>query len=474
MKQSLTGNFKKWFSFHSYTPKQINDFWANIIIGLSIAAAFLVLEYTIWGQKNINVQMDFFVLQEADQSVKKGPDDSGLIAFIDIDDSAYKSWGRPALTPRDKVAELIELAVSGDAKVIISDIYFAEPDYSPASALNSKETPLRGQDRDERLRQTLLKLKANGQAKIILPGFPYSDGVMRKFLFDDLLDNRTIFQGIPLSLSSRYDGVLRYWRPEILALDARAKAPSVIWSSPFLAAVLSQGNFSDLDALAKNIAKLPPHALPQPIAVQLQSPSGPRTVHAFTEGLDAHNYHRIRFLLIPTGMSKLNPKNTNVYAHTWKVSSRGTVAPPEKAREFFRNRIVIIGNSSPDWGDRYMTPLGEMPGMYIQGNIVNTIMNVKQIEKPPLLAYCLLQILVVVSASYAFLRFHPFWSHLTISLILLLICWLAYQFFLQTGIFINILFSLAGIGFNELLAEVRRVMSRRQEIKRFILRRLKK
>ena len=133
-------NFRKW-------PKaKQQEFLFNIVLGIGFMVAFILLQNTAARQAVINswfdkyiawryeIDSNKFILQNVLPGLKKSDAKkvSDNIVFLRFDRQAFKTLGRPVITPRDKVADLVNIAYKGGAKVIYLDMLFSERDYSPA------------------------------------------------------------------------------------------------------------------------------------------------------------------------------------------------------------------------------------------------------------------------------------------------------------------------------------------------------
>ncbi len=87
--------------------------------------------------------------------------------------------------------------------------------------------------------------------------------------------------------------------------------------------------------------------------------------------------------------------------------------------EFFEDKIVLIGGTSPGLFDRHAVPVDrDYPGLLIQANIVNTIINGSWIREIPYL-YCLLATLLIALLLAVFTLYRAWWFYLPATLLVL-------------------------------------------------------
>ena len=444
---------KQYFDIRKFSRKQRIHFTINFLLGLGICLSLFWFENTTWGQKNINIQFDFYILEET-RAAAQNPYDpriSSDIVFIDIDDPVFRLWGRPSITPRDKIAELIKLAYEGGAKIIIPNISFDEPDYSPAKVLVHGEPIMDGRTRDQLLRKELEELRNNGgTTKLILPVLTYSNGELRANIYNDLVDDKTIFRATPVVLESRYDRTVRYWKPYIIYSEGDKQ--NLLWSTPMLANAIARGDKADLDKVAAEIlSKQEIKHSNEQFKLKFQGTND--SIAFFANEENYHQYNRIRFFLVPERL--LSPEHPgNLYTNLRKVSKGPSNLVSSHDQMSLKDKIVIIGNSSLDLGDTYMTPVGSMQGMYVIGNIINTMLKGKQTFMIPLWLQFVFELLIIILAAYMFLHCHSFFSQIALCFLLIVILPVAYYVFLKTGWFLNVSFPLLGIGIHELIAKI--------------------
>ena len=215
----------------------------NIVIGTLVVIAFHLLENTNLGESTINTFFDKYITKESLEAAKVdiSLETSGIV-FVDIDHKTYFEWGEPLITPRDKLAEIIELAYMQNPKLIVLDILLENPDSN--------------KDKDRKLRDVLrniLKDSNNTNTRIIFSSrIGYDKNmekeILKKTIVDDLImsaeniamngDLKKFYPASPYTSRSTSDYVERYWNLYETYTDKNGKK-RILWGLPLLAAILS-------------------------------------------------------------------------------------------------------------------------------------------------------------------------------------------------------------------------------------------
>jgi CHASE2 domain-containing sensor protein len=416
-------------------------FTIYLFFGVIILFCCHLIENTDWGENGINKVFDYIIRNEAKNSASSAGNTTSIgndkisdrIIFIDIDDDTYKDWGNPLITPRDKIALIIENAYKGGAKIIIPDILFEYEDFYHPGA-------------DNKLKEVFKDMTNRGVVtKVIFPVRSDSHGNIRQNFFHELIDMNANFYTASADISApSSDGTSRYWVP--YESMKRGDENKLIWNMAFLAAILAEGKEPELRKLETTLQT---GKLPEDYIFKLDD--GRKIVLSLDIDGNIKSdifANRIRFLLIPEKTLTGYPAG-NLFENVYKAN--------ESANAPFKDKIVIIGNSSPDSGDTYRTPIGRMAGMYIIGNAENTIL--QGIQPPRLSAFwsALLEVAVLIIMAYLFSylthlsrskQLRGFIVSLLFSVMLpILFGVLSYYIFLRCGVFLNFFFVSVTIGF---------------------------
>jgi hypothetical protein len=439
-----------------FPRKKRVHFFVNLAIGLAIVILLHYLQHLRWGERTLDNVFDLFIRSESRKAVRVQNDiQNAPLVFVDIDHETYKQWGEPLITPRDKLARVLQILHQGEARVVVLDILLEGPDCLP--------------DNDRRLLEVLRDIQTDpkGTTKIVVPQRIGVEGDLKKSLFDGLLKEerlpgdsgaQNIYSATPTLSATGSDNIVRYWN---LFEDYRGEGGrrEIIWGYPIVAVLLAVEG--DLKKLAPFEETLRAHDRPHDGKYErLELANGKVIKLPFDR---AHLYlQRLRFLLVPARSIK------DAYAAE-SEGSEGNLFQTvigfnelEYYQGSFKDKIVIVGNSSPDVGDIQRTPVGEMPGMYVIGNSIQTILVKEQPSPPPIWISLMMEMAVIVFAAYVFLYFTSLLAQIIASVpIVLIFGFLSYLYFLRTGVFLNFVFAIVGMGFHETVADIEEIIEQK-------------
>jgi CHASE2 domain-containing sensor protein len=108
------------------TPKKfppLRKYVVNFGIATAIVVGLFFLEDFMFFKNKKDQVLDYVMYWHSDFSPRVANNQPmQRMALVEIDQQAYRAWGSPVLTPRDKLKDLIEAAVDGGASVIAVDI----------------------------------------------------------------------------------------------------------------------------------------------------------------------------------------------------------------------------------------------------------------------------------------------------------------------------------------------------------------
>lgn len=429
-----------YIDFRKFSRKKKSHFLVNIGVGIIIVILFHFLEHSKWGEDTLNIAFDRIIAIEAETAAKKAENINGSkddrlseqILFIDIDDNTYKNWGRPLLTPRDELAKIVEAAYLRNAKAIVLDILFEDMDCCNLTS-------------DGNLRKVFKDMTNKAATtRVIFPVRITCDGDIRKNLFDDLIErNPNFYTAIPNISATATDRIVRYWMPYEQVKNT--KKNYILWNVSVLAAVIANEKIEELKKIENKIS-----------IQQVAEDSSIRTKNGKHIYLSAKNTdlyrNRIRYLLVPP----------NIMSDHRGGNIREVYTVDQAKYLDFKDKIVIIGNSSPDVGDIYPTPVGNMAGMYIIGNAANTILLGLQPSHSSVYVNIAIEIMIIIVAAYLFLYFASLLAQILVSIILILTLGvISYYYFLYTGIFFNFIFAVAGMSFHKTISDIEEIIENR-------------
>jgi CHASE2 domain-containing sensor protein len=405
-------------------------FFINICVGVAVGGIFLYFSHLQRMEKFFNATIDEMIHKETAtfmnrwercvNDTSQGKECSivrnrfsGKIVFIDIDHDTYMKWGEPLIFQRSRIADFIKVAEKNEAKVVVLDILFDYPSFSP-----EEDNDLRSVLEDMTRRKSSLKIVF----PIILRD---SDRTIKRNIFEDVIDRNPNFQcGVPYLSLSRTDKVIRYIRYYDVANSAKEEK-QVVWGVPILAWALYNDAVRQLKNLETDIindmkSSNPDHRYS--IEINNKSRIDITNSELFS--------NRIRFALLPPGT--LGGEG-NLFTER--------ILPDEldALQKEVRDKIVIIGTSSKDKEGWYPTPVGDMAGFYIMGNAINMMVSNWQARDAPVWVTICLQFLFIITASYAFVYLQPKTVRRgSAFLVVAVLAPVTYYFYSTYGILINV------------------------------------
>jgi CHASE2 domain-containing sensor protein len=439
-----------------FPPRKRTHFFVNLGIGIGIVILLHFLQHTRWGEGTLDHFFDLFIRSESSKAVRIQNDiQSSPLLFVDIDHKTYKEWGEPLITPRDKLARILRILHEGEAKLIVLDILLEGRDARP--------------ENDRLLLDVLrdIQLDAQGTTKIIVPQRIGVEGDLKPALFDALFEKpnepqgrgpQNIYRATPTLSATGSDNVVRYWNlyEEYRGEDGR---PGIIWGYPITAVLLAvEGDLRKLGPFEEILRRSAGRHGGGYRSLDLANGKAIKLPYD-----KAHLYlQRLRFLLVP----ERSIKDASAEAGDGIEGNLFQTVISFKELEYyqgsFKEKIVIVGNSSPDVGDIQRTPVGEMAGMYVIGNSIHTILVKEQPSPPPVWLSIIMETAVIVLAAYVFLYFTSLLAQIVATgLILLIFGYFSYLYFLKAGVFLNFVFAIVGMGFHETVADIEEIIEQK-------------
>lgn len=430
---------KNFFDVRRHPEEKRNEFYFNCFLGILSIIIFALIKNTTWGQETINSWFDKYISLSVEEEV------ASKITFLDFDNISMRELQRPILTPRDKISDLVKVAYEGGAKVIFIDFKFFESDYSPKSFLAGDEIAIDGQARDKILYDLLQKIRDDklSDTKILLPISTYADLSETKNIFTDLIDDKKIFGVTPnFSINAEGDVNVRFWLPYLKIKSLNTDEEKLLWSLPILTLILTQGDISELRSLDKNIlSDSTDNYAEYSLMVNRQ---GVEEKFIFSKeryknggvirDTRSNQHNRIKYTLIPSPLyptplvGNIPPKQI---AH-WRENGI------DNKRLDCKDKVVIIGRADDDCNDFHMTPVGNMPGMYVHGNSLQTILSDTQPRLSSALKNFIMEIILVVMVAYLFLNFSEGKAQIAALIFVLVYGLGTYIYYCQTNEFIDV------------------------------------
>jgi CHASE2 domain-containing sensor protein len=459
-------DFRKW-----PTDKQ-REFLFNIVLGIGFMVAFILLQNTSARQAVINswfdkyidwryeIDSNKFILQNVLPGLKKSDAKraSEEIVFLRFDGQAFKTLGRPVITPRDKVADLVNIAYKGGAKIIYLDMLFSERDYTPATMkpLAGDVTAKDGLSRDRILEDLLNEIKndSGSQTRVLLPLETYEiDGKLKDIIFSSkggsIIDNHKIFAVTP-KFTRANDSRIRFWLPYegIKDQDNKGKIADVLWSVPITALSLLHGSEQQLVKLREDILKRDRFDNDdEEFMLELPDRGGAFTFYrenyknnASVRDSEHHQYNRIQYTLMQDPIDKRTIRSDHI--GSWQKG--GSHLDNDDIE--FKDKIVIIGRDDPDCKDFHDTPVGKMAGMYVHANSIATILGETQPYITTTGRQILVDMLLILLTAYGYALLPSYLVKYFLTLLTLVFVPFSFLYFCQTNEFVYISWAFASIG----------------------------
>lgn len=424
------------------------EFLFNLLLGVATLIIFIAVKDTTIMQAAINGWFDYYIMFRMDaetdtQTAAKN------ISFLDFDNKSFQALNKPDLTPRDKIAELLSVAYRGNARIVILDFDFAEPDYSPARKLFDGEIAKSGSERDRELFDAIERVKNDSasQTKILLPLTNYADKTIKRNVFSSLIDNEKIFGVTPTLTTNRIgDNYARFWLPYIEVKDAETDERKILWSIPLLTAVLYSGNVAGLEKLQDDILHSDKNffvtSLHRETTEQFKFYRERTADGGLLRDTSSLQYNRIQYAAVPPDVLTQFPFGTIEPANIAHWRKDGL----DNKRIDCNDKIVIIGRADDDSADFFLTPCGDLTGMYVHGNSIASILGETRPHLAPLYKYVLIELLLILIAAYSFLGLSEFKAKVVIF-VLTPLCWiLNYVYFCFTNEFVYLSFAFTVVG----------------------------
>lgn len=340
---------------------------------------------------------------------------SPRFAFIDIDDKTWFDWGAPLVTPRDRLAVLIDRVSRSKPAAIVVDVDLSFREAGDGTEFSGS---LDGRSKsEEALARQFETYPVDSPPLLLVRSLvPDEAGALpkpRPTIFDSVTDKPNIVWAQP-SFERDGDGIVRRWLltlPVCLG-DAPQVMPSVQlaaawtwWVHPFVR-----------ESLASSLASSRPascSAAEEPKQVVLKpTPAAPLV---FLDGSDtsARIIYAIPWASDATG---LGPRSDT---GNYKVAVRSARSieriPANSAVPGIGGSIAVIGGSYAQSGDWYYTPLGPMPGTVVLINAIDALIQHGTPKPPPLPISVMVSVGMILLTALAVATLRPAVAALAVS-----------------------------------------------------------
>lgn len=468
------GNIMEYLSekISSYNKEKRNYFIFNIFLGIMVMCFFLLVKDTSVRQNVLNGWFDYYIKfrVNAETDTKRA---SQNIVYLDFDDKSIQQLQRPYITPRDKVADLVNIAYRGGAEIIIIDMEFSEPDYSPEILLPGDKVALTGRDRDKILQETIEKIRMDetGKTSIILPITTYADNTIKDNAFKDSIDNSRVFSATPTFTVNQYsDKKARFWSPYLSVLDGESSKQKILWSFPLLCVAIKGNSLEELNTIAASMLENTTdekefvlHSNNNEVA-ELKFYEEHSIQAGTIRDSQYLQYNRIQYVMYPPNIDTKNPFGNIPASHIghWR---NGKI---DNEHINCNGKIVVIGRADKDSDDWFETPIGIIPGMYVHGNSIATTLAMSKPHLVPMYKHVIAELILIFIAACTFVYFNEFKAK-CIIIVLTGLCWLcSYWYFCMTNEFYYFSFSFTSIGIYNFVNRIENYISRGVSLSRML------
>lgn len=442
--------FLKYLDIRKFSKTNKYYFLFNIVLGVGTLIFFVLTRDTQMQQSLINMLFDQAIELRADFLEWDRECDAKIaaedIVILSFDDDAVKDFGRLYITPRNKIADMIRFAYEGGASVVVLDMALSDPDYTPSRKLLGDSKFMTGHERDEELFNLLDKIKndASTNTKILLCGEAHYDNTLKDNKFADLIDNKKIyFAEAAISEAGGSDRTVRFWIPYsvVTAEEDDVQVRQVLWSFELLTLALTEGGEEELEKIGNEIL----HGNETEFTMHCKSGRDfvfYREIFSENGGIirdtKSLQYNRIQYVFKPQNLYELSIDKDNI-GH-WRDNGL------DNQDINFTDKIVIIGREDKECNDFFATLIGRIPGMYVHGNAIATVLGKTQPHISSLWTYLIIEIILIVVTAYVFV----YWKYRGAKrfvFVLTIVCWsFSYVYFWFTNEFVYLTCSFASMG----------------------------
>ena len=370
-------------------------FWFNVGLGGGISVFLIVLESTKPIEALNNLAIDPMMRIEA-ISTERVPNN---IIFVDLSEANEVAASKHVGTMhRSLLAHTIQTLVAHRAGIIVVDMILSGPDCCDEQG-------------DDSLRHVLSSLPASTKV-IFACESDATTGQRLPLTIDSFIDNNphVFFRTYPVFKSLGSDMTIRYMTPHVDSSNGKGAAFSIP-TVPYMVDSIKHGVF---DMQHKDIERIRFRLYPAEV---LNS-----------EGT----------LSTPLGSLKLPASMIDKLSETTSIDD---------------STIAIVGQSDPNLGDVHLTPIGNLAGMYVLGNAINTILY-DPAQKEGGFVQWTIELFPILIAAALFAIHKPLKAQLlTVLILIVVLIPFTILLFLYCNIFVNPIIPVLGISLHRIYAQ---------------------
>lgn len=498
---------------HNYPKAPL--FLANLLVGIIVWFALSAIKDYPLVIDAEDANLDFAMEVRQDEIPPAKAKQIPSFVFLDIDNQTHKVWGEPLFTPRNKVKELIDVAVQGGARLVIVDIDLSQQ--TPVAGLNPSFYQTNNKSQlhpyDQELYDYIASYQTRCQntscppiilARVFRPPQEFDDD--EQSIADwfrpepqPVFESRTGFLenaaaqaapyvqwASPLFLASTYDNVIRRW--SLWQPICTDKQPQVIPSIQLLTAALIRHETPQQaqDNLDKALDRFKPQFcsdtyVPQPASSEPIKIAEGLEITEGTYGIRQRIMYNMPWRS-PVNISEKFTVRYFLSDHDRETKERKVILTVYSAQSYLdssqsasaggalKDKIVMIGGSYTDGGDMHATPLGDMPGGLIALNAIHSLLQYGEIK--PLsywenFGWTVLS-LFVMGLIFLLIGDSLWWVMVTATITIVSVP--VSVFFLGDGIWINFAFPLLAVHIHQISGNSRLIAEQLERLQQQELR----
>ncbi len=407
-------------------------------------------------------------------------DNSPAFVLVDIDDATWQSWHTPLITPRDKLAGLIQRVASYRPMLIVVDVDLSFPGGTPTAGA------------DDPLKSYFAAYPPDAPPLLLVRSLVSPDAATgslypspRPTDYDAATASRPNIAWAAPRFEEDDDGKVRRWRLfEVVCDNGKpAAVPSLHLAASLIARAALFGREPGDDApLPAKLAPLVPAtcaeraANPGPVTISDFPKDAPITIddenvaarasqgeirgRATAEDVRSRIIYRVRWqndaialgpMVDPAGVGA----TPLVAVRPADVVLNLPVAAGATAGEGpgLANRIVVISGSYADSGDWHRTPIGPMPGALLIINAIEALVHDGTPREPGTVARVAISLAIILGVSLLVSVFRPAVAAWLSSLGVLVVMLLSLPSF-KSGVVFDLAVPSVGIFAHDILASL--------------------
>lgn len=384
--------------------------------------------------------------------------------FVDIDDETWRDWGYPLVTPREKLAGLLDRVMASKPLAVLLDVDLAWPDAAGQSALadllkrdNANGPPL------FMVRGLVSRAPGDPDQWPRLQSSPFTAAVQAPPAAGAGVSTATRpgYAWVSPLFERDADGIVRHARLFDFVCDG--DAPAALPAAQLMLAARAidarEPHAEVAKAVTSALAQLIPDrcgAAPSAAALAAR----PRRVSERPEIELSLNENLVRVIYTIAwreGAVGLGPTVVEAGTSRPLVAVRPArivlSAPAGEAIDGLNDRLVVIGGSFRDSGDWHNTPLGAMPGALLVVNAAHALAQYGTPHEPPLWQRLPIALAIIIVVAWLFAVLRPFGASIAASLFLVLLT-IPSALLFKSGVMLDLAVPSFGVVAHKFLLEV--------------------